>query len=211
MDPFLLLTTRLFETIAAHTNCLKSWGIYLLDKDFDNEPELRNKLGTIWISSLLDTLEADYRFIPEIEKEAAELGFQVIVRNCQEVKKFCSVVADLLNLYTREEQLFILAIRHQLVHGYINYRHREIITVKYSKCKKIVIENIMREEYHKLLEPFYESSPSLDQTLKPLIDRALNKNLRYWQVIHKLIRIQHEVYDVMRKGGVIRFSGLDAF
>lgn len=211
MDPYLLLTNRLFETILAHTTCLDAWGIYLFNKDFDCEPGLRNKAGTIWICSLLDTLEADERFIPAVEKEAAKHGFQTLVDNCQQVKKFCAVVADLLGMYTRDEQLYLIGLRNQWVHGYGSNRYHDQVSIKYCQLGKMVTERVPREEYHELLLPFYKSGLSVDATLQPLVNRALDLRLPYWRAVKILREIQQKVYDVMRARGVIRFTGLEDY
>lgn len=53
---------------------------------------------TIWICALLDTLEAEIRFLPEAIKEAELEGWSSLVYNGQQLQKLCKYTSDLLEI-----------------------------------------------------------------------------------------------------------------
>ena len=206
MDKFLSISNRLYEIIVGNLTILECWGFYLFSPDFDKEIELRNKLGVIFICSLLDTLEAEMRFLPEIEKEASELGFSSLEHNAKQLQNFCVIVGELLQHYTREEQIFMNDIRNQWVHSYFVNRHRESLNVKYVINGKIVKENIPQMDYAALLRIFYENGKSLDETLQILTERTLKKKLRYLEAISKFQKDKDIIYQAIRSGEKIKIS-----
>ena len=107
MDSFLALASRAYEVVVTHVTCMNNWGFYLFNSEFDNEPELRNKIGTIWLCSLLDTLEAQHRFLPEIEKEALANGWPIFAYNARRLTGIGAVTSELLGILSREEQIFL--------------------------------------------------------------------------------------------------------
>lgn len=200
MDPFLSLANRVFEVVMSNQTCINTWGVYLFDADFDKEQELRNKLGTIWLCSLLDTLEAQYRFLPEIAREAKTNGWSSLEQACQQLEKFCVVVGEVLEMYSREEQIFLVNLRNQFVHSYLAGRHREAIPVKYCSGGKLVSETIPSDEYHAIANRFFFGSLPLDPLLSSLLSRALNRNLRYWQAVGVFQQSADTLYKVIREG-----------
>lgn len=151
---------------------------------------------------MLDTLEAQYRFLPEVAKEAEEKKFKSLVHNSQELQKLCSLAGDLLGLYTREEQLFLINLRNQFVHSYFANRHRDIVNVKYALEGKIVVEHIPRSEYHAIIRLFM-TKDTIDNTLQPLISRALNPALRYWTAMGDLQTRKEDLYNCLHSGKTI--------
>jgi hypothetical protein len=200
MDHHLRLANRLSEVVFANLTIIETWGFYLTSPEFENEIELRNKLGTIWICSLIDTLEAEVRFLPAVAKEATELNFDDVVHNADELRKFCTLVGELLCSFSPEEQMFLTDLRNQWVHSYFSSRHRDPVPVKYAEDGKIVSKQIPWTSYQQLLSPFYDNGRSLDQTLKPLVDRALDQTLRYWTAIGEMQRRRDQLYAALRAG-----------
>ena len=207
MDPFLNLCNRLYEITISNTNCIGNWGFYLLDKEFDDEPELRLRIGTIWICSLLDTLEAQHAQLPKLVKEAEQHGWKSLVHAAGQLEKFCGVVAQVLELLTREEQIFLTNWRNQLVHSYLSGRHSEKIGVKFATGGRIVFETIHWREYHDIFNQLtVDRGHDTLQAASPLIARALDQKLVYWKAIHLLQANQEEMYRVMLLGGTINIS-----
>ncbi|WP_018128619.1 hypothetical protein [Balneola vulgaris] len=102
MDKHLNLANRLYEVFRGNITCINTWGVYLFNSDFDNEPELRNKVGIIWICALFDTLEADNKFIPQIIKEAKQEGFESLVHNGIQLQNLCKLTGELLDSFTKQ-------------------------------------------------------------------------------------------------------------
>lgn len=197
MDNFLSLANRTYEVVVAILTSVESWGIYLTSPEFDKEQELRNKVGTIWICSLLDTLDAKERFLPEIAEEAKKSGHTSLVHNCAQLQNLCALVGEVLNEFSREEQILLTDLRNQLVHGYLTNRHQAQVSVKYVSARKIVKEKIANSSYYEIVNRFYLNGQPFDQTLAPLIARALNKKLRYWDAIAHFQKNREAVYSAI--------------
>lgn len=207
MDPHLNLANRLYEVIVANLTTLETWGSYLTSPEFDKEPELRNKIGVIWVCSLLDTLEAESRFLPEVAKEAQARDFISLVHNAQQLQKFCVIVGEVLDVFTRGEQIFLVDLRNQWVHTYFANRHRGLIAVKYAARGKVISEKLTERQYFEAMDELWEKAKvsSLDNVLTPLIARALDKKLRYWQVMGILQRDREALYKALREDQKITF------
>lgn len=178
---------------------MNTWGVYLFDSDFDREPELRNKIGTIWICALLDTLEAESRFIPQAIREAEEEGWHSLVHNGYQLQNLCKLTSELLGSFTREEQIFLLDLRNQWTHGYLASRHRERVSVKYAQNGAIRSEHLSHTDYAKIIRKFFQQG-NLDDTLKTLVERALDKKHRYWTAVGFLQKHEKEMYRILRDG-----------
>lgn len=200
MDSHLNLANRLYEVVIGSLNAIQTWGAYLFDDDFNQrEPELRNRVGTIWLCSMLDTLEADSSYIPQVIKESEASGFDSLVHNGKQLQNLCKLTSELLEIFTREEQIFLLDLRNQWVHGYLTNRHRDKISVKFSQNGKIVKEKIPNREYAEIIGIFYDKG-TLDHTLQPMINKALSKHHRYWKSIGVLQNFNSEIYRILREG-----------
>lgn len=102
------LANKVLSLVLTGYNLAENWGFYMLDKEFADEPELRTKIGAIWLGALFDCLEADARGeISRIKAEAEAGGYQNMVVFCQRASEFNQVVADVLGMYSKQEQLAI--------------------------------------------------------------------------------------------------------
>lgn len=205
MDKHLNLANRLYEVIVGNLTCINTWGIYLFDDDFEKEPELRNKVGTIWFCALMDTLEAESRFIPQAIKEAEENGYDSLVHNGRQLQNLCKLTSELLDQFTREEQIFLLDLRNQWTHGYLANRHQEQVTIKFSQNGKIRSELIPHNEYADITRSFFEKG-SLDETLQPILSRAFDKRHRYWEGVSVLQKLEKEMYRILRDGELFNIT-----
>lgn len=205
MGTHLRLVNRLHEVIVANLTAIEIWGFYLTSPEFSKELELRNKLGVIWICSLIDTVEAEMRFLPEVEKEATEHGFLNVAKNAARLQKLCKIVGEVLALYNPHEQLFMTTLRNQWVHSYLANRHKVSVNIKYFENGSIVSASMDNESYHSAIRPFFESNEHrLDITLRDLVERSLlNTTLRYWNVIGILQARKEEIYRAMRDDRLI--------
>jgi hypothetical protein len=201
MDPFLSLANRTYEIVVSHVTCLSNWGFYLFNSEFDGEPELRNKIGTIWICSLLDTLEAEHRFLPEIEKEALANGWQILAYNARWLTGFGAITSELLGSLSREEQIFLGDFRNQLVHSYLAGRHKKFITVKHCEEGRLVSERLADIEYQALIRSFHEPPRSMDQIIQPMISKLIDRGTShsYWDALGALQRNSEAIYLALRE------------
>lgn len=199
MDKHLSLANRLHEVVIGNLTCVRAWGFYLFDSEFDGEPELRNKIGTIWFCALLDTLGAESRFIPQAIKEAEDEGWESLAHNGRQLKNLCELTSELLSSFTREEQIFLLDLRNQWTHGYLANRHREKVTVKYTQNGELRSEHLPHADYAEITRAFFEKG-NLDATLQPIIARALDKKHRYWTAVGFLKKFEKEMYRILRDG-----------
>lgn len=200
MNDHLKLSNRLFEVVLGNVTCMENWAFYLFDSEFDNEPELRNRIGVIWFCSLFDTLEASEHQLPKIAAEAQKLGFESLEHNAIELQKFCRVVGDLIAQYSREEQAFIVSMRNQYVHGYLNGRHQECINFKYYAHGRVVKEVLPFADYNDLIRGFFENGSTFDVTMTKLLALALNRTHLYWRLVEALRRNKMEIYKGIREG-----------
>ncbi len=207
MDNFLNLANRLYEVLVGNLSTFRCWGFYLFDAEFDDEPELRNKIGVIWICSLRDSIEAQHRFLPQIAKEAQEQGFDSLVENSKQLQNFCVLIAELLGEFSREEQIFLDDLRNQWVHSYFSKRHREEFPVKFCADGELVHEQITRDEYDAVIRSFYANGESLDEILAPMISRAIDtKRHRYWYAIEAWQKDSEAIYAAFRNGDTIKID-----
>jgi tetratricopeptide (TPR) repeat protein len=182
--PHLDLRNSVYMLLADNVNCARNWGFYLFNDEFVNENELRNRIATIWLHSLLDSLEAQQQKLPEYERRATELGLKSVLEGCSKIRPFLGIVAATLSLYSKEEQLFLFDYYKQLTSGFAD-RNAERLIVRYALGQQIFTDSVDSKVYHELIRPFYEQG-NLDDTVKALTDRARNGSLGYWRIINAL-------------------------
>jgi hypothetical protein len=199
MNQYLNLVNKLYEVIIGNLTCVNTWSVYLFDSDFDNEQELRNKVGVIWLCALVDTVEAELRFLPEAIAEAESKGWESLAHNGRQLQNLCKLTSELLNLFSREEQIFLLDLRNQWTHGYFSNRHREKVSVKYVSNGLIVTEKLEHADYSELVGRFYQKG-NLDQTITPIISRALMQEHRYWKCVVVLQQTNEDIYRILKNG-----------
>jgi len=187
-------------------SAVEAWGFYLMDPEFDDEPELRNKLGTIWICSLLDTLEAGGRFLPAVAKEAEPKGFQSLVFNARQLQNLCVLMAEVMDLFTREEQIYLVDSRNRWVHSYLANPHGDVVVVKYAAGGKIKTERLANADYHTIVRSFYEDGKNPDAVLAPMVARALDQKLRYWVAIGTLQKKKEAIYAALLEGKIFEIK-----
>lgn len=206
MDKHLELANRAYEVVIASLTPLEAWGFYLTDSAFDREPELRNRLTTLWICSVLDVMEAELRFLPEIKREAEQNGFVILADNCIQLQKYCTLAGEFLDQFTREEQIFLMDIRNQWVHGYYAARHRNIIKVKVVTNGKLEVESLDIEDFRHIVRSFYEDGKTLDQALAPIREKALDRSQRYWAALSAFQKHRDRIYEILRTDQTLQIT-----
>lgn len=177
------LANSIITLVTDATTMPGNWGFYLFSTDL-HEPELKNRIGTIWIIGLLDSLEAEERILLAHKEEARKRRFKNMVAWCERAEELYLFTKDVLSLYTKEEQLFLEDYRNQLVHTRRNKIHNEKFNVRYFDGAKFITEPITKAEYNDSIRPFYMSG--LDLNLSELIGRFVNAELMYWSALNTL-------------------------
>lgn len=206
MDKRLELANRAYEVVIASLTPLEAWGFFLTDSAFDGEPELRNRLTTLWICSVFDVMEAELRFLPEIKREAKESGFATLAHNCIQLQKYCTLAGEFLDRFTREEQIFLMDTRNQWVHGYYAARHRNTIKVKIVANGRLEVESLDIEDYRLIIRSFYEDGKTLDQALAPIRDKALDRSQRYWEALSAFQKHKDRIYEILRTDQTLQIT-----
>lgn len=189
-----ILAGKIIGLVQNGRTMANNWGFYLFSEELDSEPQLRNKITTIMISGLMDTLEGEQRVLDEYKAEAEKNGYVNMVAWCVRTKEYCGAVQEVLNLFTKEEQIFIRSIRDQLVHGWVANPHREKISVKYFNGQEIVSEQMEREEYDDHIKvPLLDVIDGnivveliFEDVLTKFTEKFVNPNLNYWKIVNKL-------------------------
>lgn len=117
-----------------------------------------------------------------------------------QLQNFCVLIGELLDLFTREEQIYLLDLRNQMVHSYFANRHREHVVVKYAVRGKLQTEKLSDSDYHAIVRSFHETGKSVDAVLAPMIARALDQKLRYWTAIGAMQKERDAIYKVLIEG-----------
>lgn len=200
---FKFCVNRIFELVAGANQVASNWGIYLLHKDFDGEPELRNKLGVIWFCSLLDSVGALDNSLPHEIRLAKKHGWTMLLRNIEEVSKLIEFSKSLLSTYSRNEQIAIRDLRDQWVHGYISRRNQEASHVTYFANGKLVKERISRDEYSAIIRGWV-TGKSLDEHLTSVLAAALNPENEYWKAHRVLQELKWPLYKCLMENKPVK-------
>ena len=203
------LVGRIFEVFVGHIMLYEAWGYLSFSEKFDAEQEVRNKVFVLWAGAMIDTTEASQRFLPEIKKEAAELGLVSLVKNVDVVNRFCRLCTELIEQLTREEQIYLSDTRNQWVHSYFSNRHRPEIKVKYSQGGSVNVEKLSPQDYHSVLLGF--GGRNLDEHLVRFMKLFFSGKPEYWITLKYIRKNNSQLYRTMLDGGVIEFpEGLPA-
>lgn len=159
---------RVYNFYAAqHTN-LGNWGRVLFTNDFDNEPELRNRIASIYFSALYDTLEANIRINDTLLKSCKQTEKVKLIYYCEKIKEMCDRIMNLLSKYSIEEQLFIYNFRCQIVHAWQFNPFQKEVSVKYVKDNTLITKKIPFDTYHSLIRVYFNEG-DIDDTLFRLL------------------------------------------
>ncbi|AKX47405.1 hypothetical protein AKN93_02400 [Thiopseudomonas alkaliphila] len=198
MDKHLELVNKLFDVLVGSITIIECWGVYLFDSEFDQEIELRNKVGTIWLCALLDTIRAEQRYIPEIIREAESLGFSILVENAKEIINLCQLTKELVSQFSMEEQVFLTSIRNQWVHGYLAGRHKERVTYNYlDDAGKVIKQEFTQKELEDINRKVFNPE-GLDSTLYSIVSKGLNRKHRYWMGVKFVMKYKYEIYSALK-------------
>ncbi len=203
------LVVGLFSLFSDNLGIVRNWGFYLFSPEFDDEVALRNRIGVVWLTSLLDSLEGELRSLETYRQMANDRGLPYLLEVCDQASLFMECVKEMSRRYSREEQIFLADMRDQLVHSWLARRHATQFQIKYFDGQSIVKERVTPTEHANIIRPFYYAG-ILDETLYTLVERFRDLRLRYWHVIDELARTPEldRAQDEMLGGKSFRIDAL---
>ncbi len=207
--PNIDLVAGLFSLFSDNLSIVRNWGFYLFHPDFDDELALRNRIGVIWLTSLLDSLEGELRSLETYRQMANDRGLPHLLEVCDQASLFMECVKEILRRYSRGQQIFLADMRDQLVHSWLARRHAAQFHIKYFDGQSIVKERLTPAEHANIIRPFYYAG-ILDETLYALVERFRDLRLRYWHVIDELASAPEldQIQDEMLGGKIFRIDAL---
>lgn len=203
------LITRVYCLFSDNLICIKAWGFYLFDEEFNDEQELRNRAGVICLASLFDSIHAEVEYVGKYRKDAEQAGLIHIPRYCDQALEFFESTKEIINKYTKAEQVFIVYLRNQWVHSFLSGRHADNTNIKYVEKGTLKTETISRDQYDELVRPLFKAD-TLDTTLKDLISRFTDRSSRYWLILGEIQANSSLIYKAMLEGNQFQFSTISA-
>lgn len=203
------IVTGLYSLLSDNLNICRSWGFHFFSPEFDNEPELRNRIGAIWITSLLDSLEGEIRLLASIRERAAERDLPHVLDACDEIELFLECIKEVLEKFSPREQVVLSDMRDQLVHSWLGRRHTPYLSIRYFDGESFVREKLLQEEHSQIIRE--QQIGTVDEALLPLIERFRDPLLRYWHVVKELIELGtglDQVQDLLLAGQSFRIESL---
>ena len=197
------IVSATYEAVIGHNSLVDTWGPICFGRRYDDHHSLRNKIFVIWFNAFIDTAEASQRYLPELVARAKAIGAENLVLNIGVIDGFCKLAIDVLEQYSREEQIFLCDIRNQIVHGYFSNRHREKITVKFSQYGQVVKERLGIEEYN--AARFAIPTLNLDDQIVHLMPRFFEGIPDFWKALSQLR--SNKLYGEMSEGLLIKPLG----
>lgn len=179
------LINAIYCLLLDNLSCTRNWGFFMFSPEFDREIELRNRIATIWISALLDSIEGEQRSLQSYRDDAEARGLDVLLRACDDVEAFVDSVKEVLSRYTREEQFFLSNYRDICVHAWLARRHNPVSIYKHFDGTTLVREKLKTAEYDDIIRPFYTQG-DFHGIVRELASRFRDLHLRYWHVIVEL-------------------------
>jgi hypothetical protein len=158
-----------------------NWGLYLFDAKFDDELELRNKIGCIWLMGLQDAVVGEARSMDALRAYAEEKGFVNARIFLDRVQEYMEIIKRLLSGYSIDEQIFMQDMRDQFVHGWLSKRQQSKFPVKYFEDGQIKTLVVTSSEYREFLAPLL--ALGVDDVLADLVARFKTNNPDYWAAL----------------------------
>jgi len=195
---YLMLANRVFACLNEPLMCGRNWGIYLVSRLLDSEPELRNRIAVVWLASLISVAEAERRLVG-LREEAIARSLTHLVDACAQIVHLHRIVKQTLGLFTLEEQIFVQEFARTLTLSWSGKVEPRPVDVTYSSGDHFDVRRVDDEAFQKILRSFYGPG-SLDNTLVQLTRRVLSFELPYWRIVDALGSHSGPFYDAMLAG-----------
>lgn len=179
--PYLELANRVHDLFGSVSGVLNSWILYLIDHEFDRQPELRNRIFVIFISGLADAaLNFDTR-VNTLRVDARKLNHDRALYYINILEQYLHGCCHALSCFSKDEMIYMSELRNQWVHGLSSRRFKERQDVRYVVDRKMIKEKID----HKLFwEAFrrVQKSKNVDEVIEDIRERYYKEKLLFWGV-----------------------------
>lgn len=198
------IITKVFSLFSDSVGVYRNWMFYMIDKEFDKEQKLRNKIGTIILGSLFDIVSYENK-IDEFKREALSNNLDFLESYFNVIEDYISSVKSFMSIFTKEEQLLITHLRDQFVYSHLSGRLNIDKKVKYIENGILIKEKIKVKELNKIIESFLNRR-RVDDILEEFIGRWWDNNSKYTSYILGFIKHEKEIYDSIYKKVPIQIS-----
>lgn len=200
------LISKIYAFFSDSINVYKNWGFYLFDEKFDDEPELRNRIGIIILASLFDLLASE-KNLREYEKEYDASGLIFLKRYIGQIEEYLEAVKAFLSHYSKEEQIMITYLRNQSVHSFLDGCHKQTMGIKYVVNNIFYQDKIPIDEFHAIAGRFFEEF-DLDKLQASFLDKWLSVGYKYSSIVTEFIHNQSIIQDSIYHGRQVQFKYL---
>jgi hypothetical protein len=173
------LYNRVLALILVVSGLTHNWMIYLLDRRYDSEPALRNKIFCILVSGLLDAAQEYENRIQGLKNEARKINSKSCLHYLGDFSSYIEWIVDLLSTFSREEMILISGFRDEILHGYLDEIHKAMRLVRYVRNGKVVREKVDRKYYNEVTWSLLASG-SIDKAIYPLREKFSAYNSMFW-------------------------------
>lgn len=159
----------------------RTWLLYLVEKRFDEEPELRNKIFVLFTYALIEMNENVGSRLHDLTVDAHRLKSLSCLHYLTKIRFMLEAAADLGGIFSCDEMIFIGELRQQWLHGRVDAHFREKRVVRFFENGTVKKRNIHHAEYWRVNERFM-AGRSLDLALESLRHRFTDAKSLYWTV-----------------------------
>jgi hypothetical protein len=199
----LALANQVQLLIGAATSVSGSWIPVLIDRNLDNQGELRNRIFTIYVSGLMDACEGSEMRLIQLQKTAEQLNHTAALFYLRTVKCYIQAIIDLLSQFSAKEMAFIGEMRHQKVHGRWSEYSKDHRVVRYIENRSLKRIKVPADQYWAEQRAMdIDQRKTIDQTIAPLRQRLYSYRTLFW-IVDGVLRqnsTQEHIYSDLRLG-----------
>jgi hypothetical protein len=213
-DKFKDLANRIYSIVTAPSSLSATWVFYLISEDFDEEPELRNKIFVIYVLGLTDSCWEYREKINNMRINAGKIKSKCGKHYLNCIIYYFDAILDLLSIFNLEEMIFLSELRHQYVHGHWSEIHKESRRVRYVKNGLMVAEKISSDMYWKFFRDLGggDDTMNIDNSIEKLREKFSVYKTLFWSIdavfrTSPFIKLMQE--DILNNGeprAILRFD-----
>jgi len=135
------------------------------------------------LNSLIDSIREIEQRIRGLKINAQKLKNDAAIFYLDIRSTYFEYALETVSIFTREEMIFIIEMRHQYVHGRLDESHKQNRMCKYIKNKMLVSEKIKSDQYwNKYRKILNENDSNVDTALEKLRSKFYSKKTMFWTV-----------------------------
>lgn len=141
------LTNRVCALISAALSPSRIWLPYLVDPVLDCEPELRNKILCLYVTSIIDATSEYETRLHGISITSAKQTNATAQHYVYLLTFFLESMIDVVSVFARDEMIFISELRHQYVHGRWDEINKQSRLVRFVANGRVIKSKLDADEY----------------------------------------------------------------